>query len=103
MKQTAPEYIKSQGLPSLVYVAKKVNKDPRTIYKWHESNPELFEVVVAGLSCKRRIKELTEVLEEAESWIEDTNPRAIILNDISDVLIAEVLYERENDGQANYL
>ena len=49
MKQTAPEYIKSQGLPSLVYVAKKVNKDPRTIYKWYHANFALFEAVVAGV------------------------------------------------------
>lgn len=49
---TPSQYIKSKGLPSLVYVAGKVNKDPRTIYKWYADNFPLFEVVVAGVKAR---------------------------------------------------
>lgn len=48
MTLTAPEYIKKQGLPSLVWVADKVGKDKRTIYKWYETNFPLFETLVKG-------------------------------------------------------
>lgn len=49
---TPSQYIKAQGLPSLVYVAFKVNKDPRTLYKWYEDNYPLFEAVVLGVKVK---------------------------------------------------
>jgi len=65
---TPSQYIKAQGLPSLVYVAGKVNKDPRTINKWYDDNFALFEVVVAG--CKYKVLQdvkLREAMGE-EMW-----------------------------------
>lgn len=45
---TPSQYIRSKGLPSLVHVANKVKKDPRTLYKWYHNNFALFEIVVKG-------------------------------------------------------
>lgn len=49
---TASRYIKSQGLPSVAYVADKVGKHRDTINNWYHNNYALFEVVVAGVAAK---------------------------------------------------
>lgn len=49
---TASKYIKSQGLPTLAYVADKVGKPPQTINNWYHDNFALFEAVVAGVKYK---------------------------------------------------
>lgn len=46
---TASQYIKSQGLPSLAYVAKAVGRHPDTIHNWYQDNYALFEIVIAGI------------------------------------------------------
>ena len=45
---TASKYIRSKGLPSLQYVADKINKHPSTLHDWYKNNFALFEAVVDG-------------------------------------------------------
>lgn len=68
---TPSQYVKSKGLPSLAHVAREADTPIRTLFDWYHKRFTLFEVVVAGVASKGRIKELTEVLEEVESWIEN--------------------------------
>jgi len=46
---TASEYVKSYGLPSVTYVARKVGKHPQRLFEWYHGNFALFEAVVAGV------------------------------------------------------
>lgn len=55
---TPSQYIRAQGLPSLVYVANKVGKDPRTIYKWYHDNFALFEAVIDGLEYQQVMEDM---------------------------------------------
>jgi len=46
---TPSQYVKSQGLPSLAYVARESATPIRTLFDWYHKRFKLFEVVVAGV------------------------------------------------------
>lgn len=50
---TPSQYIKSQGLPSLAYVAKEAGVNARTLHNWYHSKNKLFKVVVSGIVFKK--------------------------------------------------
>ncbi len=63
---TPSKYIKAQGLPSLSYVADKVNLTRPTLYNWYNNNFALFEVVVAGVLW---LKMTEPVVFSKKAWI----------------------------------
>ncbi len=62
---TASKYIKSQGLPSLQYVADKVGKHRDTLHNWHRDNFALFEVVVSGIKWQNMTRDVEREFLEA--------------------------------------
>ncbi len=46
---TPSKYIKSQGLPSLAFVAREAGVNARTLHNWYHDKNKLFKVVVAGV------------------------------------------------------
>ena len=55
---TPSKYIKSQGLPSLAFVAKEAGVNARTLHNWFHDKNKLFKVVVAGVmwNCPYDVK-----------------------------------------------
>jgi len=49
---SASRYIKTQGLPSLVYVAGKANITRQLLHRWYHNNFDLFEIIVLGCVSK---------------------------------------------------
>lgn len=96
---TPSQYIRSKGLPSLVYVAGKAGKDPRTLYKWFNDFYNLFRLVVLGAVLDALLPKAYGV------WRCDDRDAVLVINKDgiqlvtgTDAHIARVLlYEREND------
>ncbi len=55
---TASKYVKSLGLPSVAYVARKVNKHPQRLFEWYDNNFDLLEAVVLGIKAKEDSEKL---------------------------------------------
>lgn len=62
---TASEYIKSKGLPSLAYVARKVNKTEATLFNWYRDNFDLFKYTVNGVLGEYQAEE-TNIKQSCE-------------------------------------
>jgi len=54
-KLTASEYVKDKGLPSVAYVARKINEHPQRLFEWFTDNFDKFEAVVTGVLSKAEI------------------------------------------------
>jgi len=49
---SASQYIKSQGLPSVLYVAGMSGINRQLLHNWYHSKNELFRVVVHGVKMR---------------------------------------------------
>ena len=49
---SAAQTIKDKGLPTLKYVADRVNKPHQTLRNWLKANPELFHAVADGIQAQ---------------------------------------------------
>lgn len=65
---SASKYIKKQGLPSLVYVARKCNRTEWSLHNWYKLSDPMFEVVVAGVGEKRKRRMLTYKVQCRCGW-----------------------------------
>lgn len=75
---TPSQYVKSQGLPSLAYVAREAGVPQRTMFDWYKKRIRLFEIVVDGvwLHYAETTKEPTiDITEEDKRFILDFNKR----------------------------
>lgn len=59
----ASTYIKSHGLPSLVYVAKLVGKHPNTVQNWFDNNFDLVKYVTYGILLEKKLEEYAMTVE----------------------------------------
>lgn len=65
---TASEYIKSHGLPGMVYLAKQTGKDRRTLYKWYAEQFEFFEIIVLGCVSKGEKNDIKQFDKETKKF-----------------------------------
>jgi len=50
---SASKEIKAIGLPSLKYVADKINRHPNRLYAWYVDRPEQFKAIIYGVKAIR--------------------------------------------------
>ena len=103
---TPSKYIKSQGLPSLAYVAREAGVNARTLHNWYHDKFKLFEVVVRGcVMGQDQVKGVWQRNDKDFYLVVDTRVRCFTGTEIQTdkdkmgIVRQGLLYERENDDR----